>query len=276
MLKLRILTALILIPLVLAGIFLLPEDYFSLVVAIILVIASLEWTHIAHIKSHSVRAIFALCIFLITYLPDFYQFDLVKIIVPVSVTWLFVALWLHFDPVSKVRGYSRQPFWILFSLLVGVFYLVPAGFALIYLHHATSLGPAFILFCLLLVWTADIAAYLSGRRWGRHKLAPLISPGKTWEGVYGALAAGLVLSLSGSYLLGYRGPLLLWLSLCGVLTIVMSVYGDLFESVFKRAGDIKDSGHMLPGHGGVLDRIDSLLVAAPFFATGLILMSERA
>lgn len=275
MLKLRVLTALILIPLVLAGIFLLPTDYFSLIVAAILVIASLEWAHIAHINSNIIRILFALVIFLLTYLPDIYHIALQNIILPVSVIWLFVAAWLHMDPVSKIRKLAQQPYWIPFNLLVGAFYLVPAAFALSYLHQVTSYGPAFILFCLLLVWTADIAAYLSGRRWGRRKLAPLISPGKTWEGVYGALVAGAVLSMLGSLLLGYRGQQFIWVSLCGVLTIIMSVYGDLFESVFKRAGDVKDSSHLLPGHGGVLDRIDSLLVAAPVFATCLIIVTEQ-
>jgi phosphatidate cytidylyltransferase len=141
--------------------------------------------------------------------------------------------------------------------------------ALVELHGGSAQGPLLVLFLMMLVWTADSLAFFVGRRFGRTKLAPAVSPGKTRAGVYGALggaaAWGLLLGLS----LGL-GPLetLLAALLCG-LTVSVSVVGDLYESLLKRRRGVKDSSHLLPGHGGMLDRVDSLTAAAPVFVLGL-------
>lgn len=141
--------------------------------------------------------------------------------------------------------------------------------SLVYLHYVY--GGWTLLFMFTLVWVVDIGAYFSGRRFGRHKLAAAISPGKTWEGVYGGIAATLVWMLLVYALVdGWQLGLAHYL-LIGLATVSVSIVGDLFESVLKREAGVKDSGKMLPGHGGVLDRIDSVIAAAPVFATGLML-----
>ncbi len=153
----------------------------------------------------------------------------------------------------------------------GVLMLVSTWIGLVWLHGLTQ-GPNLVLCLLLLIWIADSAAYFTGRRWGRHKLAPVVSPGKTLEGVLGALGGGLLWGLVLASWFG-RG----WGQQAGVvalclLTVLVSVYGDLYESLLKRRRGVKDSGRLLPGHGGLLDRIDSLMAAAPVFALGLILL----
>lgn len=145
--------------------------------------------------------------------------------------------------------------------------------AIVALHGNGADGPRTVLFLLVLVWVADSGAYLAGRRWGRRKLAPGLSPGKTWEGVLGAGVGALVLGAGWS--LFYRYPFglaLAFVTLC-VSTVVVSVVGDLFESWMKRGCGVKDSGSIFPGHGGLLDRIDSLTAAAPWFVGGLSLLN---
>jgi phosphatidate cytidylyltransferase len=175
--------------------------------------------------------------------------------------WLVVApLWLF------GRWRASQPFT---RAAVGVVLLVPTWAALLYLHGR---GPAVLLGVMAVVWVADTAAYFSGRSFGRHKLAPLISPGKTWEGVAGALAAVAAYAALLSVAVGM--PLLSLVIMAGGLLYV-SVLGDLFESWIKRVSGMKDSGSVLPGHGGVLDRIDALTSTLPI-AAGLLMWLERS
>jgi phosphatidate cytidylyltransferase len=151
--------------------------------------------------------------------------------------------------------------------------LVPLWTAILVLHDSGDEGPYILLFLLVLIWIADSGAYFTGMRWGKRKLAPIISPGKSWEGVlgglFGALLCGVFLAL---YYQDKSGAL--WLIPISLITVAMSVVGDLFESTLKRRMDVKDSGSLLPGHGGVLDRIDSLIAAAPVFVLGLQLAME--
>ena len=141
-----------------------------------------------------------------------------------------------------------------------------------YLHSFPEQGPALLLFVLVSVWLADTGGYFAGKRFGKHKLAKEISPNKTWEGVAGALVLSGVFA-TGFYFLVLESSLSLisWLFLTA-LTVLISIVGDLFESVFKRCFNVKDSGQLLPGHGGILDRIDSLLAAVPVFTVAVLLM----
>jgi phosphatidate cytidylyltransferase len=178
--------------------------------------------------------------------------------------WLLVLGWLRRYP----RGFSADVPSPLQRLLLGVL-IVPAAIAGLARTRESSLGPAGVLSLFALVWAADIAAYFVGRAFGRHKLAPAVSPGKTWEGFGGGLAGSLAAGVvAGWLLLPAPRPWAGWLALCAA-TAVISVIGDLFESLLKRLVGVKDSGDLLPGHGGVLDRVDSLLAAAPLFALGL-------
>jgi phosphatidate cytidylyltransferase len=150
---------------------------------------------------------------------------------------------------------------------------VPAAVALGRLVELEPDGQALLLFLLVLIAAADVGAYFGGRRFGRRKLAPRVSPGKTLEGLVAGFATAGLAAAAGAYLLGF--PALPWLALC-LLVALVSVVGDLSESMFKRRAGLKDSGALLPGHGGILDRIDSVTAASPVFLLGLHLLGVAA
>jgi phosphatidate cytidylyltransferase len=146
--------------------------------------------------------------------------------------------------------------------------LVPAWLAVASLHGSGPDGPFYALYLFMMIWLADTAAYFSGRYWGKNKLAPRVSPGKSWEGVLGALAAVVIYAAIAGYFMGIFklgvNKALIFLAI-SFFAVLVSVLGDLAESMFKRQAHLKDSGTLFPGHGGVLDRFDSLTAAAPWF-----------
>jgi len=155
--------------------------------------------------------------------------------------------------------------------LLGVLLLWICAHGLLFLFRSFDAGGWILLYLLTLVWIADIGAYFSGRRFGKNKLAPGISPGKTWEGVAGGLIANLLWILLIYYFSGGWGMSLVWFITAGLATSAISVVGDLFESILKREAGAKDSSKLLPGHGGVLDRIDSVIAASPVFVSAVFL-----
>ena len=170
--------------------------------------------------------------------------------------WLLALAWICWAPHSVTR---------LRAVAAGWLTLVPAGIALIALHEDPQRGIRWLLYTFFLVWAADTGAYFAGRQFGRHKLAPQVSPGKTWEGAAGGLVLVGVLAALSAPALGQSTLSFTLLSLCvGVFSIV----GDLAESMFKRYAGLKDSGRLIPGHGGLLDRIDSITAAAPLLLLG--------
>lgn len=178
---------------------------------------------------------------------------------PIALVALVVAavFWIVAAPLWLARGVATQHRLALGA--AGIVVLLPAGYAL------AVLGPRQVLAALTLVWVADTAAYFVGRKWGRRKLAPSISPGKTWEGAWGGLAAAVAYAIiCGTFLLGTVG----WLALvmAAALLTAISIVGDLFESAAKRQAGVKDSGALLPGHGGIMDRIDSATAVLPVAA----------
>lgn len=271
MLRQRILTALVLVPLVVGGVLFLETVYLSLVFALIVLWGGLEWARLAGLVSSGSRIAYAAAV-----AAGLWSSAIllrqgesgVWLLIIAAGWWLAVVLQLlRYRP----RGVSEQGI-SMPGLLAGLITLVPPWMALAWLHARPGDGPAMTLFLLVLIWVADSGAYFAGRRWGNVKLAPRISPGKTREGVYGALAGAAACGLAMSMLQEF-GILhtLLFVFLC-ILTTVFSVVGDLFESLAKRRRGVKDSGAVLPGHGGVLDRIDSLTAAAPMFVLGLSTM----
>ena len=266
MLQQRILTALILVPLVVAGVLWLPTPQFALVLALFVVTGGWEWSRLAGIASVLRRLAFVAV--LVAWLVLFWTQGagplLSGFLVLVVVFWLIAGarLWQVRQIEPRVGLSAGQA-------LAGILVLGAAWAGLVGLHRLSDSSPKLVLFVLVLIWVADTAAFFAGRQWGRAKLAPVVSPGKTWAGVYGALAGavvcGLVLGLwrkpDGVHLLGFL--------LLSVLTAVVSIVGDLYESLLKRQRGLKDSGNLLPGHGGMLDRIDSLIAAAPLFAVGI-------
>lgn len=179
--------------------------------------------------------------------------------------WILIAVGLVF-----YRHQDNRALLVRVVLLgLGLDLLWIAGHGVVYLHHVH--GGEVLLYMLTLVWLADIGAYFSGRKFGQRKLAPSISPAKTWEGVYGGVLVNLGWILLVFWLTGGWGFDFLPFVLIGIATVAISIVGDLFESILKREAGVKDSGQMLPGHGGVLDRIDSVIAAAPVFVGGLMI-----
>ncbi len=274
MLLQRIITALILIPLVVAGIFYLPTPSLALILGAIVLLAGWEWSRLAGLQSSGARLLYVTAVGLMLAATWFsmQRFSSTASLLATVATgwWLLVALALvRYRPAHASTLLQSRLARILYGFLV----LVPAWAALLLVHGNGNDGPALVLFLMVLIWVADSGAYFSGRRWGRNKLAPAISPGKTREGVYGALVGAVLCGIALHWLKPALGGVPVLALFCLLLALV-SVIGDLFESLLKRWAGLKDSSHILPGHGGILDRIDSLTAAAPLFLTGLLLLGE--
>ncbi|RKT46888.1 phosphatidate cytidylyltransferase [Thiocapsa rosea] len=268
-LKRRTITALSLVPLVIGAVLWLPTPAFALVLAGVMMLAAVEWCTLAGLTRPIPRILYSTAIL---------SAMAILWIWPQGQPWFFglSAVWWAGQAVvlPRIREIPRVE-GVQWSLLAaGFLVLVGPWAALIYLHRLPSTGPALVLFLLFLMWTADSMAYFVGRAWGggRAKLAPALSPGKTRVGVYGAMVGAVVCGLTFAWILSATATsTLLILLVCGV-SVVISIVGDLYESLLKRRRGLKDSSHLLPGHGGMLDRIDSLTAAAPVFALGITLI----
>jgi phosphatidate cytidylyltransferase len=249
----RVATAALLIAALLAALFLLPRPWFAAIGLLLSAAAAVEWARLCRMAGAAVWLYAGGMAF---------AFGVLYNTEPREPTFMLAALfWIVVAPLWLWRGMQRR--WL---DLAGFVVILPAALALVILR------PLEVLLVLLLVWIADIAAYFVGRAWGRRKLAPGISPGKTWEGAIGGTVAALVYAIiCGTFFEG-----ILWVPylLAAVLLAVLSIVGDLFESAAKRQAAVKDSGNLLPGHGGVLDRIDSATAALP--AAALLLPYLRA
>ncbi|WP_426417344.1 phosphatidate cytidylyltransferase [Aestuariirhabdus sp. LZHN29] len=264
MLKQRIITALILAPIALGGVFFLPLQLFSLFVGGVILIGAWEWANLSGFQSQPARVGYALSVALAL-------FGATLVTAPAIILWLALAWWVV--ALGLVVSYPvsaslwRSP---ALRLAIGYLVLVPAwvGLVLMKVHPDSWI---LIMYVFFLVWGADVGAYFAGKYLGRHKLAPRVSPKKTWEGVLGGLATVVVVALVAQSYLPFEG--LLSLLLVTALVAMVSVLGDLAESMFKRERGIKDSSQLLPGHGGILDRIDSLTAAIPLFALSLMVLA---
>lgn len=260
MLKQRIITALVLLPFALGGFFLLDGGLFALFIGAVVSLGGWEWARLAgftvQVQRLAYAALVAVLLFVLYLLPGLAPWVLL-----LGVLWWALATFLVLGYPASSRYWTQVPV----RLLIGLLILLPAWQGLV-LFKQWPEANWLILAVMVLVWGADIGAYFSGRRFGKRKLAPRVSPGKSWEGVFGGMLATLLICL----LVGlYRdwSALDLLLALAGTAVVVLvSVVGDLTESMFKRQSGVKDSSNLLPGHGGVLDRIDSLTAAIPLFA----------
>ncbi|HSN01383.1 MAG TPA: phosphatidate cytidylyltransferase [Rudaea sp.] len=268
--KQRVVTALLLAPLAIAIILLVPTPAFAVVIAGLCLLALWEWTRLSGLRDRRVRAVL-LALATVGFYELWVNRDAMAAIIAVAAgcAWWVVALaWLkHF---SFAAAPTREN--ALLKLVAGALCVFPAWIALMRIHAAPAHGNWWALYALLLGWSADTFAYLAGMRWGQRKLAPAISPGKTWAGVYGGLAATAVVAAIGGWLLGVRDLELFALVVLAMLCVCFSVVGDLFESLIKRHAGVKDSGALFPGHGGVFDRLDGLFALLPLFALGKLLL----
>lgn len=276
MLKQRIITALILLPLVLAAIFLMPTVWFMALLAIVMLASTIEYVRLAGFSGAVASSAFVLsqfAIFVLLFIcRDSWDQDALLWLGGFSIAWLLLFSRLALFRSNTEIGTRYR----LLSFVTAIISVTGGWFTLSWLHMQDQ-GPWLILLLLLVVWAADTGAYFSGKAFGKRKLAPHISPGKTIAGLVGglilsALVAWLaVRTMPSAQLLLPLGTMqIIWLSL---ITVLISVAGDLMVSMHKRISGFKDSSQLLPGHGGILDRVDSLLAAAPFFALGLQMAS---
>lgn len=258
MLRQRIITALILAPLMLGVIFWLPHEWTAAALAALVLGGAWEWSGLLGWRQPVARLGYVALVAAglgAVWMTARQGLAFSWVLMAALVWWLVALAWIILAPARRST---------LLCAVAGLLVLVPAWLALVSLH---ALTPQLVLFVLLLVVAADVGAYFAGRRFGRHKLAPQVSPGKTWQGVFGGMAGAALLSLGAVW--WFEVPALPFLGLC-LLVTAASVVGDLTESLFKRQAGLKDSGTLLPGHGGLLDRVDSITAAAPVFLAGLI------
>jgi phosphatidate cytidylyltransferase len=251
MLKQRVITALVLVAVLVPILFYLPEQYAVAAFSAIAALAGWEWSRLTATSTLGC-ILFPLWILICCVLC---------LLFPGVQLWLCIlasGFWFAVPLLLVKRGKVTLP---LLQYLIGTIVLIPAWIGMVQLH---AIGPWILLAAMALVWVADIAAYFVGRAFGRHKLAPAVSPGKTWEGAGGAVMGALLYVVALKQFTDLSLPSNPTFLLLGtVLLVVVSIVGDLFESMIKRQAGVKDSSQLLPGHGGVLDRIDSLTAALP-------------
>ncbi len=274
MLKQRVITAIILAIVFLGALFTLPAAGWSVLVGLVMMQGAWEWSKLAKMsRSIAVGYVGLLLLTFVAVLWMYANFQpQQKYAVQIFVYGAATVFWVLVVPAWFKGGWKPQNFWLLGA--TGWMVLLPTGMAMLDLFAETP-QPWWLLGVMGMVWMADISAYFTGRKFGKNKLAPNISPGKTWEGVAGAMLGvmlymAIVMVASG---MTQRYSLLVF-AIIGVAVVALSVMGDLFESAIKRQAGVKDSGTLLPGHGGLLDRIDALTSTLPLAALMLILTRD--
>ncbi|MGA0708815.1 MAG: phosphatidate cytidylyltransferase [Steroidobacteraceae bacterium] len=268
MLAQRVATAVVLVLLLWVALFLLPPSLGAAALGVVTLAGAWEWAALAHLTSVASRLAYVGLVFLtmlITWTWVSSQPWALEMVMAVAVGWWLVALaWILLAP----RRGSR---WL--AALAGLLALVPMWVAMTQLLLWGTLAREWLIFGLAIAWGADVGAYAAGRRFGRLRLAPAVRPNKTWEGALGGALVALAIAWLGAT--WFAVPLAILLPL-GTAVFCASVIGDLTESLFKRQSGLKDSGRLLPGHGGVLDRIDSVTAALPVLVLGLSLLRVLA
>ena len=282
MLLQRVITASVLAPLVVVAIFYLPHVYFSLLWGIIMLMAAWEWSNLAGVRWGIGKILFLVALLpamlflhfwtqfleVVTQLSNYpeirkYSGVIEVLMIPIVLFWFRMMFKIRKSGTELLENKQSTGK----KLFIGGFVLVSAWFFLSRLMVFEE--PAMTMYLFLLIWAADIAAYFAGKRFGITKLAIEISPGKTLEGMYGALGAAAVMGLLLAFYYGYPPLITIDFILLSLITVLVSIYGDLFFSAAKRIRGVKDSGTLLPGHGGLLDRLDSIIAAIPIFYSGV-------
>ena len=256
----RILTA---VPLALAVIWLIlyqPTANLLYVLIPVSFVCGHEWARLGGVQSALYQFVFAVLVSAFSWFCVSYLSQYVYILLLLASVWWFAILFFLKTAEPQLKASKISP-----AKLLVAFWVIPSAMLAMYVIHGMDRGAEWLLYSLMLVWVADIGAYFSGKKFGKNKLAEKVSPGKTLEGLWGALIATAIYATLGAYyfeLFNIQFLVLLGLSL---LLTIMSVVGDLYESFLKREVGIKDSGRILPGHGGILDRVDGVLPVMPLF-----------
>ena len=278
MTKTRLLAALIMAPIAILGVLFVPTPILAALSAVVFLAALWEWLKLAEVDDTLARATLLLCNAAVmaalvwgSRSAQGGSFALLQLVVLIGVAWWLLAmLWMkHYHFAADHDSHARA-----FKLLAGTLAVIPAWCALGLIHASQPNGHQWLLLALFLVWAADSGAYFAGRHLGgklfKRRLAPRISPNKTIEGLLGGIVAGVLVALAMAPLAGASLDALPRVAVAAAATVLFSVVGDLFESLLKRHVGAKDSGSLIPGHGGVLDRLDSVLAALPAFAVAQI------
>lgn len=285
MLLQRIITASILATLIISAVFFLSALQFALVIAIVVLIGAWEWTYLIKIEKIALRALFLVALIIpmlgITFWTQFLELvaltfewqdvrehsGLIEwLVIPPVLFWVLIMIIIRKLPATFLKLELKTSY----RAVTGWFVLLMAWMFISRLH--LLYGHEMMLYFLILIWMADISAYFVGKKYGNEKLSPEISPGKTIAGMYGALGSAVVCGIALSLIYKFTWMSAIDFILLSVLTVLISIYGDLFFSLMKRQRGVKDSGIIFPGHGGVLDRVDSIIAAAPFFYAGITLI----
>lgn len=271
-------------PLVLGALFFLPLKFFALLAALVFLLASREWSAFVSAQPQQWLPL----VFCLLLGASLFWVPVEQLWIPqlhplvIGVLWTAVSWWLL--GLLLVLRYPRsarlwrESIWL--KSLFGLVTLVPFFWSLVAIrgysfYHDPMMGAWILLFVMGLVWAADSGAYFFGKAFGKHKLAPSVSPGKTIEGMLGGLFTASLLAIGVTWFMGFVPAKMVTVLLCSLLAVLASVLGDLTESMFKREAGIKDSGTLLPGHGGILDRIDSLTAALPVFLLSYLLLGQE-
>jgi len=264
----RLLTAAGLIPIVIWFVMFSHEDAFIFILSVIVFIAAYEWSALSKFSEKLHRYVFSVLVLFASHALNACDESVLYVLMNASLLfWLLVVLFIIIKPQN------------LLDIVIGRFSMLALGSLVVALTFVSlsqirlgfEQGPDLLMYLLLLIWIADSGAYFAGRALGKHKLSPVISPGKSLEGVAGGLLACLVFAFFGAQYFAVES-MAVFIAM-SVFIAFVSVYGDLFESLMKRRANVKDSGSILPGHGGILDRVDSLIAAGPVFMA-LVLLTE--
>lgn len=273
MTRTRVLAALVMAPIAIAAILLLPTPWMIMLAAVVFLAGLWEWFDLAEIEDTLARTVL-----LVAHLammvaivwasrsstgPTLVLFQVASVIG--VIWWLLALMWLGRSTFASDHDTHAR----MFKLAAGALTVIPAWCALAWIHASEPNGHRWLLTTIAVVWAADTGAYFSGRKFGKHKLAPRISPNKTIEGLIGGVVAGVLVGVAAAFWLA-EAPVaqLPSVALVALAAVLFSVIGDLFESMLKRHAGVKDSGHLIPGHGGILDRLDGVLAALPVLALG--------